>query len=132
VHAGAPARELTLDEAIDVAILLQKHEQLAAAAEVYRRVIEAAPEHPRALHYAGVLAHQQGRTDEAIALLEKSLALAPEQADGYSNLGIVLQAGGRLELAVAAYQRAIAIDPGHANAYSNLGVVLRATGRSSE
>jgi len=132
VHAGAPARELTLDEAIDVAILLQKHEQLAAAAEVYRRVIEAAPEHPRALHYAGVLAHQQGRTDEAIALLEKSLALAPEQADGYSNLGIVLQAAGRLELAVAAYQRAIAIDPGHANAYSNLGVVLRATGRLSE
>jgi predicted TPR repeat methyltransferase len=132
VHSEAPARELTLDEAIDVAILLQKNEQLAAASEVYRRVIEAAPEHPRALHYAGVLAHQQGRTDEAIALLEKSLTLAPEQADGYSNLGIVLQAAGKLELAVATYQRAIAIDPSHANAYSNLGVVLRATGRTSE
>jgi len=132
VHAEAPARELTLDEAIDVAILLQKNEQLEAAAEVYRRVIEAAPEHPRALQYAGVLAHQQGRTDEAMALLEKSLALAPEQADGYSNLGIVVQAAGKLELAIAAYQRAIAIDPGHANAYSNLGVVLRAAGRPSE
>jgi predicted TPR repeat methyltransferase len=132
VHAEAPARELTLDEAIDVAILLQKNEQLEAAAEVYRRVIEAAPDHPRALQYAGVLAHQQGRTDEAMALLEKSLALAPAQADGYSNLGIVVQAAGKLELAIAAYQRAIAIDPGHANAYSNLGVVLRAAGRPSE
>ena len=132
MHSEAATRELTLDEAIDVAILLQKHEQLAEAAEVYRRVIETVPEHPRALHYAGVLAHQQGRTDEAIALLEKSLTLAPDQADGYSNLGIVLQAAGKLELAVAAYQRAIAIDSGHANAYNNLGVVLRATGRASE
>jgi predicted TPR repeat methyltransferase len=131
VHSEAPTRELTLDEAIDVAILLQKNEQLAEAAEVYRRVIEAVPDHPRALHYAGVLAHQQGRNDEAIALLEKSLALAP-QADGYSNLGIVLQAAGKLESAIAAYRRAIAIDPSHANAYSNLGVVLRATGRPSE
>src|SRR4029434_5596029 len=131
VHSEAPTRELRLDEAIDRALLLQKNEPLAEAAEVYRRVIEAVPDHPRALHYAGVLAHQQGRNDEAIALLEKSLALAP-QADGYSNLGIVLQAAGKLESAIAAYRRAIAIDPSHANAYSNLGVVLRATGRPSE
>ena len=125
-------RALTLDEAIDCAILLQKNEQLAEAAEVYRCVLEAVPDHPRALHYAGVLAHQHGRNDEAIALLEKSLTLAPDQADGYSNLGIVLQATGKLELAVGAYRRAIAIDASHANAYSNLGVVLRATGRPSE
>ena len=131
-HSEASTRELTLDEAIDFAILLQKNEQLAEAAEVYRRVIEAAPDHPRALHYAGVLAHQHGRNDEAIALLEKSLTLAPDQADGFSNLGIVLQAAGKLELAAAAYRRAIAIDPSHANAFSNLGVVLRATGRPSE
>jgi len=70
-------RELTLDEAVAFAILLQKNEQLAEAHEVYRRVLEAAPDHARALHYAGVLAHQQGRSDEAIALIEKSLAPSP-------------------------------------------------------
>lgn len=53
-------RELTLEEAVSLAILLQKNEQLVEAHEVYRRVIEVAPNHPRALHYAGVLAHQQG------------------------------------------------------------------------
>jgi cytochrome c-type biogenesis protein CcmH/NrfG len=52
------------------------------------RFIEVAPNHPRALHYAGVLAHQQGRSDEAVALIERSLALVPDQADWYSNLGI--------------------------------------------
>ena len=122
-------RELTLEEAVSVAILLQKNEQLAEAHEVYRRMLEAAPDHPRALHYAGVLAHQQGRNDEALALIERSLALVPDQADWCSNLRHRLQADGTAGAAIASYRRAIAIDPGHANAHSNLGVLLRATGQ---
>jgi len=125
-------RELTLEEAVSFAILLQKNEQLAEAHEVFRRVLETAPDHPRALHYAGVLAHQQGRNSEALALIERSLALVPDQADWYSNLGIVLQADDRLDRAIDAYRRAIAIDPSHANAHSNLGVLLRATGKPVE
>src|SRR3954469_74519 len=125
-------RELTLEEAVSFAILLQKNEQFAEAHELYRRVLEAAPDHSRALHYSGVLAHQQGRNGEALALIERSLALVPDEADWHSNLGIVLQADTRLDLAIDAYRRAIAIDPGHANAHSNLGVLLRATGQPAE
>ena len=125
-------RELTLEEAVSFAILLQQNEQLAEAHEVFRRVLETAPDHPRALHYAGVLAHQQGRNSEALALIERSLALVPDQADWHSNLGIVLQSDDRLDRAIDAYRRAIAIDPSHANAHSNLGVLLRATGKSVE
>jgi predicted TPR repeat methyltransferase len=125
-------RELTLEEAVSFAILLQQNEQLAEAHEVFRRVLETAPEHPRALHYAGVLAHQQGRNGEALALIERSIALVPDQADWYSNLGIVLQSDDRLDRAIDSYRRAIAIDPSHANAHSNLGVLLRATGKPVE
>jgi predicted TPR repeat methyltransferase len=125
-------RELTLEEGISLAILLQKHEQFVEAQEVYRRVLETSPDHPRALHYAGVLAHQLGRNDEALGLIERSLALGPDQADWYSNLGIVLQSQGRLARAIDAYRRAIAIDPSHANAHNNLGVLLRATGQPVE
>src|SRR6266540_2060797 len=95
-----PARELTLEEAVALAILLQKHDQLVEAQEVYRRVLETAPNHPDALHYAGVLAHQQGRSDEGIALIERSLAIAPDRADCYNNLNIVLQSAGRLDAAI--------------------------------
>ena len=125
-------RELTLDEAVTFAIILQKNHQLVEAQEVYCRVLEAAPDHPRALHYAGVLAHQQGRNDEAVALIERSLALVPDAADWHSNLGIAFQSDGRLDRAIESYRRAIAIDPGHANAHSNLGVLLRATGQPVE
>jgi len=125
-------RELTLEEAISVAILLQQHDRLAEAGTLYQEILELVPDHPRALHYAGVLAHQQGRSDEALALVERSLALDPDRADGYNNLGIILQSSGRLTGAIDAYTRAIALDLAHANAHSNLGVLLRATGRPGE
>jgi predicted TPR repeat methyltransferase len=125
-------RELTLEEAVSIAILLQKNEQFGEAQEVYRRVLETRPDHPGALHYSGVLAHQQGRVGEALALIERSLALVPDQADWHSNLGIVLQSHGRLDDAINSYRRAIAIDPNHANAYSNLGALLRAIGQPVE
>ena len=125
-------RELTVDEAIALAIQLQKQHHLAEAEQLYAGVLDVVPHHPDALHYTGLLAHQQGRTDEAIDLIGQSLALSPNQADWHSNLGIVLQSNGRLADAIAEYERAIAIDPGHANAHSNLGVLLRATGRPEE
>jgi predicted TPR repeat methyltransferase len=79
-----------------------------------------------------VLAQQQGRSDEAVALIERSLELEPDRADWHSNLGIVLQDGLQLDGAAAAYERAIALDPEHANAHNNRGVVLRAKGRTAE
>jgi predicted TPR repeat methyltransferase len=124
-----PPRELTVDEAIALAIQLQQQHHLVEAEQLYAQVLDVAPHHPDALHYTGLLAHQQGRTDEAINLIGQSLALSPNQADWHSNLGIVLQSNGRLEDAITEYERAIAIDPRHANAHSNLGVLLRAAGR---
>ena len=133
MDAPAPStRELTLDEAVSLAILLQKQGHFSEAQEFYRRVLAEAPAEPRALHYAGVLAHQQGQGDAAMALIERSLALEPGHADWHSNLGIVLQARERFADAIDAYRRAIVLDPGHANAHSNLGVLLRATGRPVE
>jgi predicted TPR repeat methyltransferase len=131
-QSETPTRELTLEEAVAFAIMLQKNEQLVEAQELYRSVLEMAPDHPHALHYAGVLAHQQGRSDEAVALVERSLTLLPDQPDWHSNLGIIFQSRGELDAAIDAYRRAIALDSSHANAHSNLGVLLRATGNPSE
>ena len=130
-EAGVP-RELSLDEAVELAVRLQQQEELAAAGELLRRVLETAPEHPSALHFAGVLAQQEGRSDDAVALIERSLVLRPRAADWHSNLGIVYQSRGWLEQAMASYREAIAIDPQHANAYCDLGVVLNASGRPVE
>jgi predicted TPR repeat methyltransferase len=130
--SDAVTRELTIEEALTIAIQLQKNEQLAEAELVYSRIIQAAPDYAPALHYSGVLAHQLGRGQDGVALIERSVALVPDCADYYNNLGIVLQALGRIDEGIAAYQRAIALDAGHANAHSNLAVLLRATGKPVE
>ncbi len=125
-------RALSLDEALTIAIMLQQSEQWAAAADIYGTILEAVPDHADALHFSGVLAHQQARSEQAVALIERSLELEPDRADWHSNLGIVLQDRLELDEAIAAYQRAIALDPDHANAHNNLGVVLRAKGNMGE
>jgi predicted TPR repeat methyltransferase len=125
-------RAVSLDEAISIAIRLQQSEQWAAAEDIYRRVLEVKPDYADALHFSGVLAHQRGRGEQAVELIEKSLALEPDHPDWYSNLGIVLQERLRLDEAAAAYRRAIAIYPDHANALNNLGVVLRAQEKPEE
>ena len=125
-------RALSLDEAMSIALVLQQSEQWAAAGDVYSSILEAAPDHAGALHFSGVLAHQQGQSEQAVALIERSLEREPDRADWHSNLGIVLQDRLELDEAIAAYRRAIALDPDHANAQNNLGVVLRAKGEAVE
>ena len=125
-------RAVSLDEAISIAIRLQQNDQWVAAGDMYRRILERSPDYPDALHYSGVLAHQEGRSDDAVALIERSVALEPNRADWHSNLGIVLRDRLRLDEAVAACRRAVAIDPNHANALNNLGVLLRAQGHLEE
>lgn len=125
-------QELEFDEAMAMAVLFQKNGHLDVAEELYRQLLKVAPEHPDVLHYAGLLAHQQKKYDDAIALIEHSLAVEPDRADCYSNLGIIFRAQGRLDEAIAAYERAIALNPKLANAYNNLGVLLRAADKPEE
>jgi predicted TPR repeat methyltransferase len=127
-----PSRELTVEEALAIAIQLHQVDRLVEAEVVYREILATTPDLPEAVHYAGVLAHQVGRSDDAVAMIAKSLALVSDRADWYSNFGIVLQESGRFDDAIAAYHRAIELDPTHANAHSNLGVLLRATGKPAE
>jgi predicted TPR repeat methyltransferase len=125
-------RAVSLDEAVAIAISLQQNDQWVAAGDMYRRILERVPDFPDALHFSGVLAHQEGRSDDAVGLITRSLQLEPDRADWHSNLGIVLRDRLQLDEAVVACRRAIALDPKHANAHNNLGVVLRAQGKLVE
>jgi predicted TPR repeat methyltransferase len=125
-------RAVSLDEAVSIAIRLQQNEQWVAAGAIYRRILEVVPDYPDAVHYSGVLAHQEGRSDDALRLIERSLELQPNRADWHSNLAIVLRDRLELDAAIAACRRAIALDPVHANAHNNLGVLLRAQGKVVE
>jgi predicted TPR repeat methyltransferase len=125
-------REISVEEAMAIAIDFLKDGRIRDADAICRRVLEASPGHADALHYAGMIAHRDGRSDEAVALIRESLERAPNQADWHSNLGVVLQARDDLEGAMDAFRRAIALEPRHGNAHNNLGVLLRVFGRYEE
>jgi predicted TPR repeat methyltransferase len=124
--------EISVDEAMAIAVDCMKHGRFRDADAICRAMLELEPGHPDALHYSGVLAHKRGNNEEAIALIQQSLERVPEQPDWYSNLGIVLQANGQFEAAMEAFRRAILLNPAHENAHNNLGVLLRLFGRLEE
>ena len=112
-------RALTLDEAVSVALALQQAAQWAAAEDIYRTILEAAPNHADALHFSGVLAQQRGRTDDAVALIERSLELEPERADGTQSRNCAAVSSDWTSVAaIGRLHRSRAM-------HSNLGVVLR-------
>ena len=105
---------------------------LREAEVVYHNVLSVTPHNVDALHFLGVLRHQQGRTEEGVTLVQRALELAPSYVDAWSNLGNLYKESARLDEAEAAYRRALALDERHAAAWNNLGVVLRARGQTAE
>jgi predicted TPR repeat methyltransferase len=127
----APQR-ISVDDALRFAIGVHKGGNPRAASEHYRSILEAAPDHPDALHYLGVALHQTGNREDAFGLLERTLAIAPDYVDARNNLGNMLKEAGRHAEAEQAYRAVLAARPGFVLAYSNLGVVLKAQGRMDE
>jgi len=117
---------LTADEALDIALQLHRDGSLDAAEALYRKVVAAAPENLNALHYLGVLCHQQNRHAEAVESIRHIIDLDPLNVDAHNNLGNALEGLGNYSEAESCYRKAIELKPGHDPAWNNLGVILMA------
>jgi len=123
---------LTADEALEVALQLHRHGSLDPAENLYRKVIAAAPENLNALHYLGILCHQQNRHAEAAESIRHIIDLDPQNADAHNNLGNVMEGLGKYSEAEVCYRKAIELRPGHDPACNNLGVILMAQRKVAE
>jgi predicted TPR repeat methyltransferase len=123
---------LAADEALQFALQLHRGGSLAEAEILYRRILECLPDNLNALHFLGLLCHQQNRRTEAAELIARIIAFDPQNADAHNNLGNVLEGLGKLSEAEACYRKAISLRPDHAPAHNNLGVVLTAQKRAAE
>lgn len=72
-----------------------------------------------------------GRTGDAIAAYERSLAASPT-FDAASNLGRALLDAGRTDDAIARFEAALKLAPDRPDAHANLGLALARAGRSAE
>ncbi|HWE95537.1 MAG TPA: tetratricopeptide repeat-containing glycosyltransferase family protein [Tepidisphaeraceae bacterium] len=106
--------------------------KLAEAQSACDAFLELDPEHPNAVHLAGLIAQRQGRLAEAEGLIRRSIALAPANGNFHSNLAAVLGEGGRHDEAVACLETALSVQPGNPDALNNLGTALEHLGRYDE
>jgi Flp pilus assembly protein TadD len=98
--------------------------ELARAAQLYRRAVEADPHDAEARAALGLALAEQGRLEEAVASLREALQLRPNHARAHHNLGVALAEQGRLEEAVASLREALRLRPDYAEACYNLGNTL--------
>ncbi len=126
---------LPLADALQVAVDDLRHSRLPEAERALLAVLKRDPQQFDALHFLGVLRHQQGRSDEGAALITQALQQQPEHAGAWTNLGNVRLASGNTEAAVEAWQRSIVAAAGQPEAASplcNLAGVYRKDGRVVE
>lgn len=106
--------------------------RLAEAAVLYRRVLDADPEEPDALHLLGVAVFRQGDPGAALGLIDRALARSPAMSQAHYNRANVLRALGRMEEAVDAYRAAAGLAPDFHQCNSDLADALRALGRHGD
>lgn len=104
---------------------------LRAARDCYEAVLGDDPAQPDALHLLGVLADQEGRHGEAVALIRRAIAVAPNAANFHDSLGNALLASGVVDEAEAAYRQAMALDSDCLEAQYNLANLLRRRGATA-
>lgn len=122
--AETPAeREVTLQQVLDMAQQLQREERFADAEAIYLQVLQQMPEEPNVLNFFGVLRHQQGRHDEALALLEMAIKHAPDEPGPWTNLANVLIERGYHDDAIKALNHVIALAPKAVMPHNNLGIL---------
>ncbi len=118
--------EVTVAQALQLAIRSYEAGQLKEAEQVCSQVLGADPDNPDAYHLLGAIAHRAGKSQLAIELFGRSIEAAPQNAEVHFNLGSVLKNLGNLEQAGEAFAEAVELRPDYAEAHNNLGAVLHA------
>jgi tetratricopeptide (TPR) repeat protein len=111
---------------------LHRAGDLAAAEQLYLRVLANEPKHFDAQHMLGVLRCQQRRFDEALSLIGGALRQNPGFPPVHLNHGLALGALKRPQEALASFEKALALAPDYAEAHYQRGVALRSLDRAPE
>ncbi|MDE8348423.1 MAG: tetratricopeptide repeat-containing glycosyltransferase family protein [Acidocella sp.] len=116
-------QRVALSDVISQISSMEQQNRLDEAENLASRVLAAVPEHPHVLHLSGIVLYRKGKIDEAIARMEKSIALAPNVALYPRNMCEIYRGAGRLDDAVASGKRAIELAPDDSRAYFNLALI---------
>ncbi|MBX3620866.1 MAG: tetratricopeptide repeat protein [Rhizobacter sp.] len=128
--APADVQPLSMDQADWFAqgVALEADDPVAAE-QAYRTALAADAAHVHAYLNLSALLCDQGRCDEALAVLAEGLAQVPGEAQLHFNRGIALEDQQRVDEAIAAYEQCLVLQPELADAHFNLARLHQQAGR---
>ena len=97
---------------------------LAGAAEHFKRALALDPADLDVLRSSASLLQSLGRPDEALALDEAVVRRDPVNVTALSNLGIDQRDAGRLEAAITSFRTVLSLAPRRGGAHASIGDVL--------
>jgi tetratricopeptide (TPR) repeat protein len=117
-----------LEALLRAGLAAQSAGQLELAIEKYRAALAREPRCADACHLLAQIRHLQGEASEAVALVQRAIAIAPRIAMYRCTHGVILRALGSERDALAAFQTALSLDPRYVPAQKNVAALLAAMG----
>ena len=103
------------------AVELQQNGALNEAEQIYRQILETAPQNADVLNLLGLIAQSKGIHYEAANYFYKAIDYAPKHFPIYFNLAVSLGALGRYIEAIEAYHKVLELKNDCKEAYLGLG-----------
>jgi len=125
-------KELTLEQAFNVAQQLHRKGFLDDAEPFYQRILAVSPDQADCLHFLGLLRYQRGEKQTGLESVRRSIEINPLHAGWLNNLGNIYLEMQQFDDATQAFQRALELDQRHPEAYGNFGALLKAKGLYKE
>jgi tetratricopeptide (TPR) repeat protein len=112
--------------------LLWTQNQFDEAAKEFQAELDNVPEHPQALAFLADADMQIGKSDQALALIEKSIRIDPRLERAHLDLGILYSDGGRRDEALKEFEIAERLAPEDPNVHWRLARLYQSMGRRQE
>ena len=105
---------------------VQKHQagDLTGAAVGYAAVLNEDSRHSEAWHFAGLIAHQMGNSNDALQQIKYAIEIDPANPEYYSNLASIFNSMREQESALVSAEKAIEISPEFGPAFFQKGIAL--------
>ncbi len=114
-------RRLTLQAMAELHLLKR---DLAAALELYDTLLREVPDSPKLWNERGVVLHQAGRPEDALASYRQAVEVDRKYALAWNNLGVVQAHGASADPAIEAFRTALQLQGPFSAARLNLALLL--------